>query len=108
MSCRRIALGIALSLAVVGSAFAQNHPPITIKIIGLNDFHGNLQSPGNFSTGPNAPSVPSGGVEVLAGYVADLQSKNPYNVVVSAGDLIGASPLIHEPHHTRLWWGMCL
>jgi len=38
--------------------------------------------------------VPSGGVDILAGYVADLKNKNPNTVVVSAGDLIGASPLI--------------
>jgi 5'-nucleotidase len=77
----------------------EESPPITVKIIGLNDFHGNLQSPGNFSTGPGAPSVPSGGVDVLAGYVADLKSKNPNNVVVSAGDLIGVSPLISALFH---------
>ena len=40
MSFRRIALSVALSLAVFGSAFAQKSPPITVKIIGLNDFHG--------------------------------------------------------------------
>jgi 5'-nucleotidase len=99
MSIRRIALGVVLSLVVAGSAFAQSPPPVTVKLIGLNDFHGNLQSPGSFSTGPGAPSVPSGGVEVLAGYVADLKSKNPNNVVVAAGDLIGASPLISALFH---------
>src|SRR5262245_65419932 len=99
MNFRRIALGLALSLAVVGSAFAPSTPPITVKIIGLNDFHGNLQSPGNFSTGPGAPSMPSGGVDVLAGNVADLKSKPPNNVVVSAGDLIGASPLLAALFH---------
>jgi 5'-nucleotidase len=99
MSFRRIALGVALSLALIGSVFAQSHSPITVKIIGLNDFHGNLLSPGNFSTGSGAPSVPSGGVDILAGYVADLKSKNPNNVVVSAGDLIGASPLISALFH---------
>src|SRR5215510_4731139 len=99
MSFRRIALGIALSFVVASSAFAQSHPPVTVKIIGLNDFHGNLQSPGSFSTGLGASSVPSGGVDALAGYVADLKSKNPNNVVVSAGDLIGASPLISALFH---------
>ena len=34
-----------------------------------------------------------GGVDFLAGYVARLKSENPDNVVVSAGDLTGASPL---------------
>src|SRR5262245_8783688 len=99
MSFRRIALGIALSLVLIGLVLAQSPSPITVKIIGLNDFHGNLQPPGNFSTGPGAPSVPSGGVDILAGYVADLKSKNPNNVVVSAGDLLGASPLISALFH---------
>ena len=38
-------------------------------------------------------------MDVLAGYVAHLKSKNPNNVVVSAGDLIGASPLISALFH---------
>ena len=38
-------------------------------------------------------------MDILAGYVADLKSKNPNNVVVSAGDLIGASPLISALFH---------
>jgi len=99
MRFRRIALGVTLSLAVVGSAFAQSQSAVTVKIIAVNDFHGNLQSPGNFSANASSPSVSSGGVEVLAGYVADLKSKNPNNVVVSAGDLIGASPLISALFH---------
>jgi hypothetical protein len=39
----RLVLGVALSLAVVGSACAKSPSLITVKIIGLNDFHGNLQ-----------------------------------------------------------------
>ena len=33
MSCRRIALSVALSLAVFGSAFAQSPRPITVEFI---------------------------------------------------------------------------
>ena len=65
----------------------------TVKIIAFNDFHGNLQSPGLFS------GVPSGGVDYLAGYVASLKAQNPNSVVVSAGDVIGASPLISSFFH---------
>jgi len=61
---------------------------VTVKIIAFNDFHGNFQSPGTFI------GVPSGGAEVLAGYVAQLKGQNPYNVTVHAGDMSGASPLI--------------
>lgn len=93
MSYRRIALSLVLGLAMVGLASARNQTPVTIKIIAVNDFHGNLQSPGNFN------GSPSGGVDVLAGYVTYLKSQNPYSVVVSAGDLIGASPLISALFH---------
>jgi len=81
-------LVLTAALLVFGATRLIAAGPVTIKIIGFNDFHGNLQSPGNFI------GVPSGGVDVLAGYVAKLKSQNPYNVTVHAGDMIGASPLI--------------
>ena len=65
----------------------------TVKVLAFNDFHGNLQSPGSFA------GVPAGGVDYLAGYVASLKAQNPNNVVVAAGDLIGASPLISAFFH---------
>ena len=72
-------------------------PPFTAKIIGFNDFHGNLESPGTFgeNTGVPAASRPAvGGAAAMAGYVAALKRQNPLNVVVGAGDFIGATPLI--------------
>lgn len=71
-------------------------PPFTAKIIGFNDFHGNLESPGTFgeNTGVPAASRPAvGGAAAMAGYVAALKRQNPLNVVVGAGDFIGATPL---------------
>ena len=75
--------------------------PFTVKIISFNDYHGNLQSPGTFGQTASAlsPKVPVGGAEYLAGYVAKLKSGNPNNVVVGAGDLIGASPLLSALFH---------
>ncbi len=64
-----------------------------VKIIAFNDFHGNLFSAGNVA------DVPVGGVDVFAAYVDKLKAQNPYNVVVSAGDLIGASPLVSALFH---------
>lgn len=77
-------------------------PPFTVKIVGLNDFHGNLQSPGTFGVNTatlsaNRPAV--GGAEYLAAYVAWLKAQNPLNVIVGAGDFIGASPLISALFH---------
>jgi 5'-nucleotidase len=84
------AAGLALGLASSAGAQAAT---TTVKIIGFNDFHGNLNSPGTFS------GAPSGGADYLAGYIADLKSQNPYNVVVEAGDVIGASPLVSALFH---------
>jgi 5'-nucleotidase len=75
------------------------HEPrtLTVKIIGLNDFHGNLQSPGSFGENlsiPTAQRPAVGGAEYVGAYVARLKAQNRHNVVVGAGDFIGASPLI--------------
>ncbi|MGR4871531.1 bifunctional metallophosphatase/5'-nucleotidase [Variovorax sp. LARHSF232] len=71
--------------------------PIKIKIIGFNDYHGNLQSPGTFGMNTVVPAAQRpavGGAEYLAAYVQRMKAQNAYNVVVGAGDFIGASPLI--------------
>jgi 5'-nucleotidase len=70
-----------------------------LTIIALNDFHGNLESPGKFRANAQSPEVPAGGADFLAGYVAYLRARNKYTVVVSAGDLTGASPLISALFH---------
>jgi 5'-nucleotidase len=89
MKLSNIACGIALSLAA-GTACAST---TTVKLIALNDFHGNLQSPGKFN------GLDAGGVDVIAAYVERLKARNPLNAVVSAGDLIGASPLVSALFH---------
>ena len=71
--------------------------PFTIKVVGFNDYHGTLESPGTFgeTTAVPAASRPAvGGAEFMAAHIASLKKKNPLNVVVGAGDSIGASPLI--------------
>src|ERR1035437_5654732 len=96
MHVRRVAgLGV-LGLVVVGAARAQE---FRLKIIVLNDLHGNLQSPGKFAANADSPAVDAGGVDFLAGYVAHLKSENPDNMVVSAGDLSGAAPLVANLFH---------
>lgn len=75
----------------------QSREPIKIKIIGFNDYHGTLQSPGTFGVNTVVPAAQRpavGGAEYLAAYVARLKAQNVMNVVVGAGDFIGASPLI--------------
>jgi 5'-nucleotidase len=97
MKLRPFALATTLTALALGSALAQTSAPITVKLIGFNDYHGNLQTPGSFgvnTTIPSAQRPPVGGAEYIAAYVARLKAQNPLNAVVGAGDFIGASPLI--------------
>ncbi|WP_395613765.1 bifunctional metallophosphatase/5'-nucleotidase [Allosphingosinicella sp.] len=72
--------------------------PVRVNIIAFNDFHGALEPPRMAMTAP-APGgttvrVPVGGAAYLASAIQRLRAGNPNNVVVTAGDLIGASALI--------------
>jgi 5'-nucleotidase len=72
----------------------------TVKLIAFNDFHGQLESPGTFRlTAAATPTVPVGGIDWMAGYIARYRAANPTTTVVSAGDLIGATPLISALFH---------
>ncbi|MHB1144097.1 MAG: bifunctional metallophosphatase/5'-nucleotidase [Thiobacillus sp.] len=66
---------------------------LLVKIAAINDFHGQLSSPGNFA------GKPVGGIDSLAAYVNAIRAKSPNNVAVSAGDLIGATPLVSALFH---------
>jgi len=99
MKIRQIASAIALTLAFAGTAYAGQ--TVNVKIVAINDFHGQLESPGSFRALPTDAfgTIPVGGIDWLAGYIADIKSKNPNTVVVSAGDLIGATPLVSALFH---------
>lgn len=72
--------------------------PVEVKLIAFNDFHGNLQPPRQTidhpAPGSGAVRVPAGGAAYLASAIQTLREGNPNNLVVSAGDMIGASPLV--------------
>jgi 5'-nucleotidase len=94
MKLKQLALATGLAFATLA---VQAGAPTTVKILGFNDYHGNLQSPGTFGVNTSIPAAsrpPVGGAEYVAGLVASLKAQNPNNVVVGAGDFIGASPLI--------------
>lgn len=85
---------------------ATNPPPASpavpgtmdVKLIAFNDLHGNLEPPKLSISAPakggGTVPVPAGGAAYLASAIASLKAKNPNNAVVSAGDMIGASPLV--------------
>jgi 5'-nucleotidase len=97
-----IATSVAAVLAVLLAGCATPPPatPLQVKLLAINDFHGNLKPPlgGIRIKDPADPaktlSVPAGGAEYLASAVDELRAKNPNHVFVAAGDLIGASPLL--------------
>ncbi|MBQ0944237.1 bifunctional metallophosphatase/5'-nucleotidase [Ideonella sp. 4Y16] len=100
MLSRSRPLATSALLAVAASAALAGAPAtLTVKILSLNDFHGQLESPGSFRARATDAAVPAGGADVLAGYVAAARAANPNTVVVSAGDLIGASPLVSALFH---------
>jgi 5'-nucleotidase len=77
-------------------------PDVPVRLIGINDFHGNLEA-GRLSldltdpeaAGPDAKplKVPAGGAAALAGLIATLRAGAPNSLLLSAGDMIGAAPL---------------
>jgi 5'-nucleotidase len=76
---------------------------VDVQLLAINDFHGNLQPPAGSSGRINnhGVNVDAGGVEYLATHVKSLEATMPAGrtAVVSAGDLVGASPLISALFH---------
>jgi 5'-nucleotidase len=84
-------------------------PPdtVTVQVLAFNDLHGNIAPPAGSSgtirigTKPDGTpdNVTAGGVAFFATHLAALRAAEPNTVVVSAGDLIGASPLVSALFH---------
>jgi 5'-nucleotidase len=75
-------------------------PNLTVQILALNDFHGQLRAADPaLTSGNRIGNTPAGGSEALADYVRALRATNPNTLFVSAGDLIGATPLISGIFH---------
>ncbi len=73
-------------------------PTVGGNILSVNDFHGNLEPPAGSSG--RIGTTNAGGAEYLATHIQNLRSQNPRKtVVVSAGDMIGASPLLSALFH---------
>ena len=87
-------LGAWLILLAAGCAPVQErHGTVPLKIVAINDFHGNLQAPAEGLVSGGS-SIPAGGAAYLAAWVAKLKAGTRHSVFVSAGDLVGGSPLL--------------
>ena len=84
-----------------GPPVIKNGSKVEVQILALNDFHGNMLPPAGSSgrVGPAVGGTIAGGAEYLATHVANLEKTNANTIVVSAGDLIGASPILSALFH---------
>ena len=84
---------------------AEDAAPVELRILAINDFHGNLRPPpgGIRISDPDDKTrkitVPAGGAEHMATLVKQLRAGKKHTVFVAAGDLIGASPFLSAMFH---------
>jgi len=95
---------LTLALGSASQVLAQT-APVELRILAINDFHGNLRPPpgGIQTTDPGDRTkrimVPAGGAEAMATLVRQLREGHDNAIFVAAGDLIGASPLLSAMFH---------
>src|SRR5262249_11261255 len=86
-------------------ALAQTAAPVELRILAINDFHGNLRPPpgGIRINDPEDKArkvmVAAGGAEYMATLVKQLRQGHKNTIFVAAGDLIGASPFLSAMFH---------
>lgn len=71
--------------------------PVEVQILAFNDFHGNLETPPPVDVTEadgTKHKIVSGGAAHLAAALAGLRAGHRNSITVSAGDTIGASPLM--------------
>ena len=92
------ALSTMMALVVVTPATAGNDngvanaQTVDLQILAINDFHGNIASSSGSFGG-------TGRADFLATNIAAREAGADHSIFVSAGDLIGASPLISALFH---------
>jgi 5'-nucleotidase len=99
-----VATLVALSACGGSSSYSVNLAPA--RILAVNDIHGYLSPTDNNSTSvvPLAGAaagvkVSTGGLAYMATLLTQLKAANPNNIMVAAGDLIGASPYTSNIAH---------
>ncbi len=100
--CAGLLLSTAPGVAAKGNP---DVPPgsVNVQLLAINDFHGQLPAPGGTISVPNGTStatkINAGGIVYLAARVRALEAQNPNTLFLSAGDLVGASPLVSAFYH---------
>lgn len=94
------AAGLALAGPAAQPAAARPAPAASVRLLALNDFHGNLEPPSGSSgraVDENGQTVLAGGAAYIAAHLKRLRDRR--TLTVAQGDLIGASPLISAAYH---------
>jgi 5'-nucleotidase len=100
-----LAAAVWAGAALATPCQAQTAPPVELRILAINDFHGNLRPPpgGIRIADPDDKTkritVPAGGAEHMATLVNQLREGHKNTIFVAAGDLIGASPFLSAMFH---------
>jgi 5'-nucleotidase len=101
---------LTATLLLLGTSITTGAPnnlteeTVELQIVALNDFHGQIEPPsGSQTLYYNTTNYPFkaevGGASYLATQIKALKATNPNTVIVSAGDCIGASPLVSAFFH---------
>lgn len=89
---------LALGLAGCGGGSAVRPASMDITLLGFNDFHGNLEPPRQAVLAQDAQgksvAVPAGGAAYMAQVIAERRAASRHVALVTAGDMIGASPIV--------------
>ena len=95
---RKLVAASAAFLAAACTTLPQaSRAPVEVQILAFNDFHGNIEPPPPVEvTQPDGAKlkIATGGAAHLAAALARFRVGHANTVTVSAGDTIGASPLI--------------
>jgi 5'-nucleotidase len=103
-SWRLSAFGLVLLLAACSST-TPGAGTVEVQLLAFNDLHGNLETPTSglpliFPPPAEGPrNTPSGGIARLATLISQRSASHEHSIVVGAGDLIGASPLLSSGFH---------
>jgi 5'-nucleotidase len=94
-----MAAALVLALSAIWASQAASKPAPSdrisnLQILGVNDFHGNLEPPSKVS------NRTVGGAAYLDAYLEQAEAENPdRTITVHAGDMVGGSPLISSYFH---------
>ena len=98
-------LGLAGCAGVIAPV---DDTPVNVRLIAMNDFHGNIEAPASPAGSsvvvadpahPGGTKIRAGGAAYLATLVKTLKAGHPNSILVGAGDMIGASPFTSNIAH---------